>query len=91
MVNQASGESIKGRNIRKLAAIYQKMDTEKAVSIIKKLDNETAVSILSKMNEKKLARILELVGTDEASRLTDEIRKIMKREFQKKDEKIKGA
>jgi flagellar motility protein MotE (MotC chaperone) len=91
MVNQASDESLKRRNIMKLAAIYQKMDTEKAVSIIKKLDNETAVSILSKMNEKKLARILELVGTNEASRLTDEIRKIMKRESQEKDEKIEGA
>ena len=91
MVNQASDESLKGRNIMKLAAIYQKMDTEKAVSIIEKLDNETAVSILSKMNEKKLARILELVETDEASRLTDEIRKIMKREVQKKDERIEGA
>ncbi len=91
MVNQVSDESLKGRNIKKLAAIYQKMDTGKAVSIIKKLDNETAVSILSKMNEKKLARILELVETDEASRLTNEIREIMKREFQKKDEKIEGA
>jgi len=91
IVNQASGESIKGRNIMKLAAIYQKMDTEKAVSIIKKLDNETAASILSKMDKKKLAKILELVGTNEASRLTDEIREIMKREVQKEDEKIEGA
>lgn len=91
IVNQASDESIKERNIRKLAAIYQKMDTEKAVSIIKKLDNETAASILSKMDQKKLAKILELLGTDEASRLTDEIRKILESEFQKKDEKIEGA
>ncbi len=91
MVNQVSGESLKGRNIKKLAAIYQKMDTEKAVSIIKKLDDETAVSILSKMNEKKLAKILELVETDEASRLTNEIRKILKRETQNRDEKIEGA
>ncbi len=91
MVNKVSGESLKGRNIRKLAAIYQKMDTEKAVSILKRLDNETAVSILSKMDKKKLARILELVGTDEASRLTDEIREIMKRESQKKNKKIEGA
>lgn len=91
MVNQASGESLKRRNIRKLAAIYQKMDTGKAVSIIKKLNSETAASILSKMDKKKLARILELVGTNEASRLTDEIRKILKREFQEKEEKIEGA
>jgi flagellar motility protein MotE (MotC chaperone) len=91
MVNQALDESLKGRNIMKLAAIYQKMDTEKAVSIIKELDNGTAVSILSKMDKKKLARILELVGTDEASRLTDEIRKIMKSDFQKKNKKIEGA
>ncbi len=91
MVNQASDESLKGRNIKKLAAIYQKMDTEKAVLIIKKLDNETAASILSKMDKKKLAKILELVGTNEASRLTDEIRKILKREFQKENEKIEGA
>jgi flagellar motility protein MotE (MotC chaperone) len=91
MVNQATGESLKGRNIKKLAAIYQEMDTEKALSIIKKLDNETAAGILSKMDKKKLAKILELVGTNEASRLTDEIRKILKKEFQKKDEKIEGA
>ena len=91
MVNKTSDESIKGRNIMKLAAIYQKMDTGKAVAIIKKLDNETAASILSKMDKKKLARILELVGTDEASRLTNEIREILKREFQKKDEKREGA
>ena len=32
-----------------------------------------------------------MIETDEASRLTDEIREIMKREFQKKDEKIEGA
>lgn len=91
MVNRVSDESLKGRNIKKLAVIYQKMDTEKAVSIIKELDNGTAVSILSKMDKKKLARILEFVGTDEASRLTDEIRKIMKSDFQKKDKKIEGA
>lgn len=91
VVNQASGESLKGRNIKKLALIYQKMDTEKAVSIIRKLNNETAASILSKMDKKKLAKILEVVGTNEAFRLTDEIRKILKREFQKKNEKVEGA
>ncbi len=91
VVNQASGESLKGRNIQKLAAIYQKMDTEKAVSILKRLDKETAASILSKMNKKQLAKILELVGTNEASRLTDEIRKILKRESQEKGEMIEGA
>ncbi|MFQ5685856.1 MAG: magnesium transporter MgtE N-terminal domain-containing protein [Candidatus Scalindua sp.] len=91
VVNSTSGESLKGRNIKRLAAIYQKMDTEKAVSIIKKLDNETAASILSKMDKKKLAKILEVVGTNEASRLTDEIRKILKSEFQERDEKIEGA
>ena len=91
MVNRSSGETLKVRNVMKLAAIYQKMDTEKAVSIIKRLNNETAVSILSKMGKKKLAKILEMLGTDEATRLTDEVRKILKRESQEKDKKIEGA
>ncbi len=83
IVNQDEDETIKERNLKKLAAIYQKIETEKAVSIIKKLKYETAVSILSKMNGKKLAKILEFVGTDEASKLTVAIKEIMKKEFQK--------
>ncbi len=91
MVNQEVDETLKERNIKKLAAIYQKIDTEKAVYIIKELENETAVSILSKMNEKNLARILEFVETDEASKLTEEIREIMRKEFQKTKDRIEGA
>ncbi len=91
MVNQELDDTLKERNIKKLAAIYQKIDTEKAVSIINKLENGTAISILSKMNKKSLARILELVETDEASKLTNEIREIMRREFQKTKDKIEGA
>jgi len=83
IVNQDSDETIKERNIKKLAAIYQKIETEKAVSIIKKLEYKTAVSILSKMNEKNLAKILEFVETDEASKLTEAIREILKKEFKK--------
>ncbi len=84
-------ETLKDRNIKKLASIYQKMDTEKAVTILRELENETAVSILSKMAEKKLAKILEIVETEEASKLIEEIRKIMKKEFQKNDERMEGA
>ena len=91
IVDPALDESLKERNIKKLAAIYQKMDTEKAVTIIQELENETAISILSKMDEKKLAKILEFVETDEASKLTEEIREIMKKEIQKNDEKMEGA
>lgn len=91
MANQKADETLKTRNIKKLAAIYQQIETEKAVSIIKKLENETAVNILSKMNKKSLARILEFVETDEASKLTEEIRKIMKNEFQKTNDRIEGA
>lgn len=90
-VNQGADETLKVRNIKKLAAIYQKIETEKAVSIMKKLENETAVSILSKMNEKNLAKILEFVETDEASKLTKEIRKIMKKEFQETNDRMEGA
>ena len=79
IVNQDTDETIKERNVKKLAAIYQKIETEKAVSIIKKLDYKTAVSILSKMNEKNLAKILEFVATDEASKLTQAIRDILKK------------
>ncbi len=82
IVEKDADESIKERNIKKLAAIYQRIETEKAVSIIKKLEYKTAVSILSKMNEKKLAKILEFVETDEASKLTEAIREILKKEFQ---------
>lgn len=83
IVNQGSDETIKERNLKKLAAIYQKIETEKAVSIIKKLEYKTAVSILSKMNGKNLAKILEFVEADEASKLTEAIREIMKKEFKK--------
>jgi hypothetical protein len=34
---------------------------------------------------------LEFVGTDEASKLTDEIRKIMKKEFKKNNNRVEGA
>ncbi len=91
MVDKEADETLKERNIKKLAAIYGRIDTEKAVSIINKLENETAVSILSKMNEKNLARIFEFVKTDEASKLTQEIRKIMKKEFIKNNNGVEGA
>jgi flagellar motility protein MotE (MotC chaperone) len=83
IANKDADETIKDKNIKKLAAIYQKIETKKVVSIIKKLEYETAVSILSKMNGKNLAKILEFVETDEASKLTVAIRDIMKKEFQK--------
>ncbi len=83
IANQDADETIKERNIKKLAAIYQKIETAKAVSIIKKLEYGTATSILSKMNKKTLAKILEFVEADEASKLTEAIREIMKKEFQK--------
>ncbi|MBS1257327.1 MAG: hypothetical protein MAG551_00369 [Candidatus Scalindua arabica] len=91
VVGQDSDESLKEKNIRKLALIYQKMDTEKAVSILSRLDNDTAVRILSRMNKKQLAKILELVETNEATRLTGEIRDLLKMESQKENEKLEGA
>ena len=90
-VNKDEDETLKQRNIKKLAAIYQRIETEKAVAIIKNLKYETAVSILSKMNGKNLAKILEFVETDEASKLTEAIRKIIEKEFQKTKDEIKGA
>ena len=90
-VNKDEDETLKQRNIKKLAAIYQRIEAEKAVAIIKKLKYETAVSILSKMNGKNLAKILEFVETDEASKLTEAIRKIIEKEFQKTKDEIKGA
>ncbi|MCP4268140.1 MAG: hypothetical protein GY777_21630 [Candidatus Brocadiaceae bacterium] len=91
VVNSVLDESLKEKNIKKLAAIYQKMDTEKAVTIIQELENETAISILSKMDRKKLAKILEFVEAEEALMLTEEIRKIMKMELQKNDKMMEGA
>ena len=91
VANKEADETLKERNIKKLAAIYGRIDTDKAVSIINKLENETAVSILSKMNEKNLARILEFVETDEASKLTEEIRRIMKKEFKRNNHGVEGA
>jgi flagellar motility protein MotE (MotC chaperone) len=91
IVNKDEDETLKERNIKKLAAIYQRLETKKAVSIIKKLKYETAVSILSKMNGKNLAKILEFVETDEASKLTEAIRKIIEKEFQKTKDREKGA
>lgn len=83
IVNQGAGETLKERNIKKLAAIYQRIETKKVVSIMKKLEYETAISILSKMNKKNLAKIFEFVETDEASKLTEAIRAMMEKEFQK--------
>ncbi len=91
IVNQDADDTIKERNIKKLAAIYQRIETKKAVSIIKKLEYKTAVSILSKMNEKSLAKVLEFVETDEASKLTEAIREILKKEFQKNKDRKEGA
>ncbi len=91
IVNFELDDPLKERNIKRLAAIYQKMDTEKAVTIMQELEEDTAISILSKMDEKKLAKILEFVEAEEALELTEEIRKILKKEFQKKEEKMEGA
>ncbi|MGR3292809.1 MAG: magnesium transporter MgtE N-terminal domain-containing protein [Candidatus Scalindua sp.] len=91
IVKRGGGETLKERNIKKLAAIYQRIETKKAVSIMKKLEYETAISILSKMNKKNLAKIFEFVETDEASKLTEAIRAMMEKEFQKTSERIKGA
>lgn len=83
-----SGESLKEKNLKKLATIYQNMEASKAVSIIEELDDQTTVSILSYMNEKKLAKILELVGAEKASDLTEKIRN---KKMQIGKYKIKGV
>lgn len=77
VVDSTSDETIKKRNIRKLAAIYQRMDPGKVLSIIEKMDRRTAVGILSEMDHRNLARILELAETEKASRLAEEIRKLL--------------
>lgn len=77
VVDSTSGETIKKRNIMKLAAIYQRMDPGKVISLIEKLDKKTTISILSEMDHKNLARILELAETEKASKLAEEIRKIL--------------
>ncbi len=88
IVNTASGEALKQRNLKKLAKIYQDMEANKAVSIIEKLDDEITVSILSYMDQKKLAKILDLVQSEKASKLTEKIRNKIK---QQEKTKTKGA
>ncbi|MCP5002669.1 MAG: hypothetical protein GY941_01765 [Planctomycetes bacterium] len=75
MVKALSGEGLKTRNIKALAEVYQKMEPGKTLAVLKELDDKTVVNILSYMEEKKLAGILELMGAEEASELTDKIRK----------------
>ena len=74
VTSKVADESLKQKNLKKLAAIYQSMEADKAVSIIEELDEETTVSILAYMAEKKLAKILELVESDRALELTEKIR-----------------
>jgi flagellar motility protein MotE (MotC chaperone) len=77
VTDSTSDETIKKRNLRKLAAIYQRMDPGKAISLIEKLDRKTVIGILSQMDHRNLARILELAETKKASKLVEEIRKIL--------------
>ena len=88
IVSNESEETLKQRNLKKLAAIYQDMEANRAVSIIEKLDDEITVSILSYMDEKKLAKILDLVQSEKASKLTEKIRNKIK---QQEKTKVKGA
>ena len=74
VTNKAADGSLKQKNLKKLAAIYQSMEADKAVSIIDELDEETTVSILSYMVEKKLAKILELIESERALELTEKIK-----------------
>ncbi len=74
-VKKLDGEVLKRRNLKSLAGVYQRMEPNKALAVLKELDDETVVNILSYMEEKKLAKILELMGAEEASVLTDKIRK----------------
>ena len=88
ITDNASGEALKQKNLKKLAAIYQGMEASRAVSVIEKLDEETVVSILSCMDEKKLAKILDLLQSEKALELTEKIRNKIK---QKGKTEIKGA
>ena len=87
-VNSLTDESLKRRNLRALAGMYQKMEPNKTLSVLKELNNETVVNILSYMDEKKLAKILELMGAEEASEITEKIRK--KFELENNIKKMQG-
>ncbi len=79
IMNKKPDESLKQKNLKKLAIIYQGMEADKAVSIIEKLDGETTINILSYMDEKKLAGILEFMEAEEASKLSEEIRNVIRK------------
>jgi flagellar motility protein MotE (MotC chaperone) len=74
-VKKLSDEALKRRNLKALAGVYQRMEPNKTLAVLKELDDETSVNILSYMEEKKLAKILESMGAEEASELTEKIRK----------------
>ncbi|MDR4505512.1 MAG: hypothetical protein MRK01_12100 [Candidatus Scalindua sp.] len=75
MVKNLDDEVLKQKNLKALAGVYQRMEPGKTLAVLKELDDKTAVNILSYMEEKKLAKILELMGSGEASELTEKIRK----------------
>lgn len=88
IIKEISGSSLKERNIKKLAVIYQDMEASKAVSILEGLDENTAISILSYMSEKKLGKILEKFDAKKASIITI---KIQKKRMKIDKNKTKGA
>jgi len=87
-VNSLKDESLKRRNLKALAGVYQKMEPNKTLSVLKELNDETVINILSYMDEKKLAKILELMGAEEASEITEKIRK--KFEMENNIKKMRG-
>ncbi|GJQ58269.1 MAG: hypothetical protein D8M57_02725 [Candidatus Scalindua sp. AMX11] len=74
-LKKLSDEALKQKNLKALAGVYQRMEPKKTLAVLKELDDDTSVNILIYMEEKKLAKILESMGAEEASELTDKIRK----------------
>jgi flagellar motility protein MotE (MotC chaperone) len=96
MVNSLTDEALKTINLKALAEMYQKMETVKALALLKELKDETAVNILSYMEEKKLAKIMELMGAEEASEITEKIRKKFEmrsnhKKIRSKNQKLEGV
>mgnify|MGYP006356912005 FL=1 len=87
-VNSLTDEALKRRNLKALAGVYQKMEPNKTLAVLKELNDETVVNILSYMDEKKLAKILDLMGAEEASEITEKIRK--KFEMENNIKKMQG-
>jgi len=68
-------ESIRGKKIKMLTAVYASMKAEKAAPVISRMELSTVVKMFSRMDEKKVGKILSFLPPEQAVKITQALTK----------------